>query len=67
MPKVDEGNRMKPEDEYQVVPLDDEKAIEFHKKREESLEEYRKQAMELWNDSCTAPRKCEWDDWKPIK
>jgi hypothetical protein len=58
---------MKPEDEYQVVPLDDEKAKEFWKKREESLAEYRKQAMELWNDSCTTPRKCEWDDWKPIK
>ena len=73
MPKVDEGNRMNntikslENGDFEVLPLDDEKAIEFHKKREESLAEYRKQAMELWNDSCTAPRKCEWDDWKPIK
>lgn len=43
--------------DFEVLPLDDEKAKEFAKKREESLAEYRKQAMELWNDSCTAPRK----------
>jgi hypothetical protein len=34
-----------------------EKQAEFAKKREESLDEYRKQAMELWNDSCTSVRK----------
>jgi len=53
--------------EDKITALDDPKRIEFEEKREESLEEYRKQAMELWNDSCTAPRKNEWDDWKPIK
>lgn len=26
-------------------------------KRDQELEEYQKQAQELWNDSCTAPRK----------
>jgi len=40
-----------------LTALDDPKRIEFEEKREESLEEYRKQAMELWNDSCTSVRK----------
>ena len=44
-------------EEDKVVPLDDEKAIEFWKKRDKDLEEYMKQAQELWNDSCTTPRK----------
>jgi hypothetical protein len=34
-----------------------EKQAEFARKREESLREYMKEAQELWNDSCTAPRK----------
>jgi len=34
-----------------------EKQAEFARKRDESLQEYMKQAQELWNDSCTAPRK----------
>lgn len=34
-----------------------EKQAEFAKKRDDSLEEYRKQAQELWSDSCTTPRK----------
>ena len=46
-----------------------EKQAEFAKKRDDSLEEYRKQAQELWNDSCTSQRKpkeekCPWDNWK---
>jgi hypothetical protein len=43
--------------EYKIVDLDDPERIEFEKKRNASLEEYRRQAMELWNDSCTAVRK----------
>ena len=41
----------------EVGSLDDPKAKEFWKKRDEALEEYMKQAQELWNDSCTTPRK----------
>ena len=41
--------------DYELGTL--EEATEFAKKRDDSLEEYRKQAMELWNDSCTTPRK----------
>ena len=40
---------------YQESTL--EEAEEFAKKREESLNEYMKQAQELWSDSCTTPRK----------
>ena len=39
--------------DFEVKPLDDPKAKEFWQKREESLREYRRQAMELWSDSCT--------------
>jgi len=31
--------------------------IEEEMKRDQELEEYQKQAQEIWNDSCTAPRK----------
>ena len=31
--------------------------MEEELKRDQELEEYMKQAQELWNDSCTAPRK----------
>jgi hypothetical protein len=31
--------------------------LEEELKRDAELEEYQKQAQELWNDSCTAPRK----------
>ena len=31
--------------------------MEEELKRDQELEEYTKQAQELWNDSCTAPRK----------
>ena len=41
---------------FEVKPLDDPKAKEFWRKREESLREYRRQAMELWSDSCTTAR-----------
>jgi hypothetical protein len=34
-----------------------EKQAEFAKKRDASLTEYMKNAQEIWNDSCTAPRK----------
>ena len=51
--KMNQNNK----EEDKVVPLDDEKAIEFWKKRDKDLEEYMKQAQELWNDSCTTPRK----------
>jgi hypothetical protein len=43
--------------EYKIVDLDDPERIEFEKKRNASLEEYRRQAMELWNDSCTECKK----------
>jgi len=43
------------EKDYKLATL--EEAEEFAKKRDESLNEYMKQAQELWNDSCTAPRK----------
>ena len=43
------------EKDYELATL--EEAEEFARKREESLNEYMKQAQELWNDSCTAPRK----------
>ena len=42
--------------DFVVKPLDDPKAKEFWEKRERSLEEYRRQAMELWSDSCTTAR-----------
>jgi len=41
--------------DFEVSPLDDLEARKVVV--EDSLEEYRKQAIELWNDSCTAPRK----------
>ena len=31
--------------------------IEEQFRRDAELEEYQKQAQEMWNDSCTAPRK----------
>jgi len=31
--------------------------LEEEMRRDAELEEYQKQAQELWNDSCTAPRK----------
>ena len=31
--------------------------MEEELKRDQELEEYTKQAQELWNDTCTAPRK----------
>jgi hypothetical protein len=31
--------------------------LEEEIKRDQELEEYMKQAQEIWNDSCTAPRK----------
>ena len=31
--------------------------LEEELKRDAELEEYQKQAQEIWNDSCTAPRK----------
>jgi predicted HicB family RNase H-like nuclease len=34
-----------------------EKQAEFARKRDASLNEYISQAQEIWNDSCTAPRK----------
>jgi hypothetical protein len=43
--------------EDKTVDHDDPERIEFERKRNASLEEYRKQAMELWNDSCTSVRK----------
>jgi hypothetical protein len=43
------------EKDYELATL--EEAEEFARKRDESLNEYMKQAQELWNDSCTAPRK----------
>ena len=33
--------------------------LEEELKRDAELEEYTKQAQELWNDSCTAPRKAQ--------
>ena len=48
-----------PNGDFEVLPLDDPNAIEFWRKREESLAEYRKKAMELWSDSCTTPRRNE--------
>ena len=33
--------------------------LEEETKRDQELEEYQKQAQEIWNDSCTAPRKAE--------
>jgi hypothetical protein len=33
--------------------------MEDELRRDTELEEYTKQAQELWNDSCTAPRKAE--------
>jgi hypothetical protein len=33
--------------------------LEEEMKRDQELEEYQKQAQEIWNDSCTAPRKAE--------
>lgn len=43
--------------EDKIVDHDDPERIKFEKKRNASLEEYRRQAMELWNDSCTSVRK----------
>ena len=42
--------------EEQAVPLQEleEAAEEFHT---DDLEEYKRQAQEIWNDSCTSPRK----------
>ena len=33
--------------------------MEEELKRDQELEEYTRQAQELWNDSCTAPRKAQ--------
>jgi hypothetical protein len=33
--------------------------LEEEMRRDAELEEYTRQAQELWNDSCTAPRKAE--------
>jgi len=33
--------------------------LEEEMKKDHELEEYKRQAQELWNDSCTAPRKAQ--------
>ena len=33
--------------------------MEDEMKKDQELEEYKRQAQEIWNDSCTAPRKAE--------
>ena len=33
--------------------------MEEELRKDTELEEYKKQAQELWNDSCTAPRKAQ--------
>ena len=33
--------------------------MEDEMKKDQELEEYTRQAQEIWNDSCTAPRKAE--------
>jgi hypothetical protein len=33
--------------------------MEEEMKKDHELEEYKRQAQELWNDSCTAPRKAQ--------
>ena len=33
--------------------------MEDEMRKDAELEEYKKQAQELWNDSCTAPRKAQ--------
>ena len=33
--------------------------MEEELKKDQELEEYTRQAQELWNDSCTAPRKAQ--------
>ena len=33
--------------------------MEDELRKDAELEEYKKQAQELWNDSCTAPRKAQ--------
>jgi hypothetical protein len=33
--------------------------MEEELRKDEELEEYKRQAQELWNDSCTAPRKAQ--------
>ena len=33
--------------------------MEDELRKDTELEEYKKQAQELWNDSCTAPRKAQ--------
>jgi hypothetical protein len=53
------NNKIKhlPNGDFEVIydnPLEE---AEDTKKPDESLTEYMKQAQELWNDSCTAPRK----------
>jgi hypothetical protein len=49
-------SKKKKTDTEQEVPLQDleEAAEEFHSNE---LEEYKRQAQEIWNDSCTSPRK----------
>lgn len=42
-------------DEYSGLP-----AVDAYKEKEiDPLEKYRREAMELWSDSCTTPRKKE--------
>ena len=33
--------------------------MEDEMKKDQELEEYKRQSQEIWNDSCTAPRKAE--------
>ena len=56
-----EAENLHSDKEYQECTL--EQATEFAKQRnytytiDTELEEYKKQAQEMWNDSCTSPRK----------
>lgn len=54
-----EAENLHSDKEYQEATL--EQVKEFDKRRnytyDTELEEYKKQAQEMWNDSCTSPRK----------
>jgi len=52
-----EGEKITTDDTVEYQLSTHEKQAEFAKKRDESLNEYMKHAQELWNDSCTSPRK----------
>jgi hypothetical protein len=52
-----EGEKITTDDTVEYQLSTHEKQAEFAKKRDASLNEYMKQAQELWNDSCTSPRK----------